>query len=100
MMMLFADLKNNIPLVDFAAVIDKALRIFTTMPKCVWRELHRLDGMIENGVVKEGFNFDEFTPFLDLSPNEFLVIRSRDVHHLLVVDVVMLALVHRSVSTC
>ena len=50
-MMLFADLKNNIPLVDFAAVIDKALRIFTTMPKCVWRELHRLDGMIENGVV-------------------------------------------------
>ena len=99
-MMLFADLKNNIPLVDFAAVIDKALRIYTTMPKCVWRELHRLDGMIENGVIKEGFNFDEFTPYFDLSPNEFLVIRSRDVRHLLVVDVQLFSLLHRSVSMC
>lgn len=37
-MSFFADMKNNIPLVDFNAAIEKALHIYTTMPKAVWRE--------------------------------------------------------------
>ena len=86
-MSFFADMKNNIPLVDFNAAIEKALHIYTTMPKAVWREFRRVDEMISNHVITEQFDYSNYVPIIDLSPNEFLTLRTKDLKRLLIIDV-------------
>ena len=86
-MSFFADMKNNIPLVDFNAAVEKALHIYTTTPKSVWREFRRVDEMISNHVINEQFDYNSYVPMIDLSPNEFLTLRSKDTKHLVIIDV-------------
>ena len=86
-MSFFADMKNNIPLVDFNTVIEKALHIYTTTPKSVWREFSLVDEMISNHVINEQFDYSTYVPLIDLSPNEFLTIRSKDIKNLFIIDV-------------
>lgn len=86
-MMVFTDLKNNIPLVDFPRIIQKTILIYTTTPKSIFREFEEIDSQIYDGLIEEDycFHFDQL--FLDISPRELVLFKALDLKNLLVVDV-------------
>ena len=43
--------------------------------------------MISNHVITEQFDYSNYVPIIDLSPNEFLTLRTKDLKHLLIIDV-------------
>ena len=87
MMTIFTDLKNNIPLIDFPRMIQKALLIYTTTPKSIFREFRSIDERIREGVIDEDFHFHASQLLLDLSSRELMLLKTIDLQNLLVIDV-------------
>ena len=86
MMTIFTDLKNNIPLIDFPRMIQKALLIYTTTPKSIFREFRSIDERIREGVIDEDFHFHASQLLLDLSSRELMLLKTIDLQNLLVID--------------
>ena len=42
-MLLFGDMRNNIPLVDFAKVIEETIMIYSTIPQSVFHQFEQID---------------------------------------------------------
>lgn len=85
-MVLFGDLRNNIPLIDFASVLEETLIIYCTTPHSLLNHFH----LIDDRIVSNSQTIDLFVltdSYFTLTPNEFVTICSTDLKNILIVDV-------------
>lgn len=95
--MIFTDLKNNIPLVDFPRIIQKTILIYTTTPKSIFREFEEIDSQIYDGLIEEDYCFHFEQLYLDISSRELVLFKALDLKNLLVIDVTIPAVIRNIV---
>ena len=69
-MLLFGDMRNNIPLVDFAKVIEETIMIYSTIPQSVFHQFEQIDELIHSGQIISS-QFDSSDYYFTLTPTEF-----------------------------
>ena len=85
-MVLFSEMRNDIPLVDFAKVLEETLIIYSTTPHSVFDHFHKIDESIQKGDIINGiFHFSDY--YFSITPSEFVTICSTDLKNILIVDV-------------
>lgn len=87
-MLLFGDMRNDIPLVDFAQVVEETVIIYTTTPESILNHFRMIDKRIWNDSIQsDELVFDNF--FFTLTPNEFATLCSTDLKNILIIDVLI-----------
>lgn len=86
-MVLFGEMRNDIPLVDFAKVLEETLIIYSTTPHSVFDHFRAVDESIQKGEIINGiFHCSDY--YFSITPNEFVTICSTDLKSILIVDVI------------
>ena len=85
-MLLFGDMRNNIPLVDFAKVIEETIMIYSTIPQSVFHQFEQIDELIHSGQIISS-QFDSSDYYFTLTPTEFHAVCSSDLKNMLIIDV-------------
>lgn len=87
-MLLFGDMRNDIPLVDFAQVVEETVIIYTTTPESILDHFRMIDKRIWNDSIQsDELVFDNF--YFMLTPNEFSTLCSTDLKNILIIDVLI-----------
>lgn len=90
-MLLFGEMRNNIPLVDFSKVIEETIMIYSTTPQAVFNQFKQIDQDIHSGKIVSS-QFDSSDYYFTLTPTEFQAICSSDLKNLLIIDVLVFRL--------
>ena len=87
-MLLFGDMRNDIPLVDFAQVVEETVIIYTTTPESILNHFRIIDKRIwDDSIQPDELVFDNY--YFTLTPNEFTTLCSTDLKNILIIDVLI-----------
>ena len=95
----FKEMNENIPLVDFASVVRTTVMIYMTLPRSVQQEFSRIDTLIEEGTIQEGYDYCSHPFHYEITAEELERLRRSDWKNLVFVDVGLRGMVNGSFST-
>lgn len=95
----FKEMNENIPLVDFASVIRTTVMVYMTLPRSVQREFSRVDTLIDEETIQEGYDYCCHPFHYEITAEELERLRRSDWKNLVFVDVGFVGTVNGSFST-
>lgn len=83
----FKEMNENIPMVDFASVIRTTVMVYMTLPRSIQREFSRIDTLIEEGTIQEGYDYCSHPFHYEITAEELERLKRSDWKNLVFVDV-------------
>ena len=82
----FKEMNENIPMVDFASVIRTTVMVYMTLPRSIQREFSRIDTLIEEGTIQEGYDYCSHPFHYEITAEELERLKRSDWKNLVFVD--------------